>query len=409
MTAIAHAFAVQTTVQTVTGTTFTTVLSLASSNFVADGVYLVEVQCTLGRADTTVDVQAKTRHGTTDFADSAARWEAADQAGARVAYRWFTRWTAVASEGIDIQIACDTAAVNVTADQITIMVMRLDVDLVENTDYVYAEVATDTNLSLTPLTNGASVTFTPTAGDDWLVKVCAQHDVVSVTASYGVRIFSSGTFNQTQPSLQREGENAAEQNVYTAARVFLGLGAVGQTFREESFNTQAASGVRLHSKIFALRLNAFRNHVGAWTEAEEALGTTDWADPYQVGISLTPDVAGDVWLEASMVADLNNASREATARLQVDDVDQPGTQTSDIYLLTDPADVTDEIPVHQMTIVNLSAAAHTFDWEGDADSTTGAPAAEDRHLCAFTMELPEAGGGGGQAPRSMHQYRQRRV
>jgi hypothetical protein len=387
MAELAHAFVEQTTRQTVTGVTYGTVASIPSSEFVADGVYIIRITALIDSSTTNFRMETKFIHGSTDFSGvEYAKKTLTAGSGAPYTYIGHQVWTAVSGEAINLQIRGLDAAQVVGADTIAMVVARLDADLVENTDYWQAERNVDDALDTTGV-NGANISLTPPAGTDLLVLTCSRIDVDSVTSSFGSRIISTGTFNESSPSGVREGEISAEFLITSHARVFTGLAASAQTFTEQSFSEQSSGGIRTNSKLFAIRLDVFKNHVSAWTVAAEVLGTTDWADPFQVGISLTPDVAGDVWIIANAVFDAGNALREVAYRLQVDNVDQPtGWEAGD--LIESTADATDEMPFGTQTVENLTAAAHTFDFEGDASGgTTGAPEVEDRMLCAFTFEL----------------------
>jgi hypothetical protein len=188
----------------------------------------------------------------------------------------------------------------------------------------------------------------------------------------------------------REGENTAERLITSHCRTFTGLAASTQTFKEQSYNDSADSGTRTNSRIFALNLNKFKNHVSAWTAAAETLGTTDWADPYQVGITLTPDVAGDVWILATAIFDVGAALREVAFRLQIDNADSVGTWVATV-LNESSADATDDMPFGTQSVENLTAALHTFDFEGDGSGgAADGQTVKQRALCAFTFELAAA-------------------
>lgn len=386
MTQIAHSYSEQTTRQVVTGSTYGTVLSHAAGNFVAGQKYLVVVQalCDL-EVGSTNHIQMRTIHGATPFAQSEYILEPTN-AGRRYNYHWFTVWTAVGGEAINFQISSDVA-VNVGADQITIFAMRLDADLIENTDWFFNELATDAALSTTPL-DGASVTFTPTVSTNWLVLSGAQLDVASLSASYGTQLVPSGTYSDIGPAFQREGEDVAELLITTLCRVFEEVGAVSHTFKEQSFNTVAASGNRLHSAIFALNLNKFRNVAIVADPSDDVLGTILW-DDLLASISYIPEVATDVWalLFGTFVPVVSGA--EMTHRLTIDGADQPPTQTVDEYNEEEPANgVTDALTVTRQTVEpGMTAALHTFNWEAETSLSTAAALTRDRMLIVVSMEL----------------------
>lgn len=401
MAAIAHLSTEQGTRQTVTGVTYTAVRSFSSSDFVAGGVYLILVMSSIDNAATSSQVKAHLVHGTTEF-DGTEYIKTQLTAGANAPYTYFSWvvWTAVAFEGVAFEIASTAAGVVAGADQIVMVQMRLDVDLVENTDWFRAA-DDESDPVLVAGTPGASLSFTPPAGTDWLVLTSARFDIASATLSLGSKIVSTGTYNESVPSDMREGEATSEFLITSHMRVFTGLAASTQTFTENSYNDSADSGTRTNSRIFALNLNKFKEHVSAWTEAAETLGTTDWADPYQVGISLTPSVAGDSWIIATAIFDVGAALREVAFRLQIDNADSVGTWDAAV-LNESSADATDDMPFGTQSVESLTAAAHTFDFEGDGSGgAADGQTVKQRSLCAFTFELAEAappvtiGDGGG--------------
>lgn len=385
MTIIAHSFSEQTTRQTVVGTTYTTVLSHASGNFTAGGKYLIMVTalCDLP-VGATDHIRMRTIHGATAFADSEYVLEPSN-ANKRYNYSWFKVWTAVGGEAIDFQISCSNVAATVGADQICIFAMRLDADLIENTDWFFNEVATDSALTTTPL-DGASVTFTPTVSTNWLVLSTAQLDVDSLTVNYATRIQPSGTYSDAVPKWSREGEDVAETFIATLGRVFEDVGAVSQTFKEQSFNEVGNSGNRLHSAIFALNLNRFRTKAHIYDPSNDELGTILW-DDLLGNLSIFPDSTGDVWIVLSGIFDLNSAGNEITHRLTVDEVDQPATQTTDQYAEEEGADDIDELAVWRQTVENLSATIHDISWEAEASASVNGPEVRDKMMVAITMEL----------------------
>ena len=384
MTIIAHSFSEQTTRQTVVGTTYTTVLSHASGNFVAGGKYLIMVTALCDGPNGTDHIRMRTAHGGVAFADSQYVIEPPNPAK-RFNYAWFKVWTAVGGEAIDFQISCSDVAQTVGADQITIFAMRLDADLIENTDWFFNELGTDGALSTTPL-DGASVTFTPTVSTNWLVLSTAQLQVSSLTVNYATRIQPSGTYTDPSSKWSREGEDVAETFVATVGRVFEDVGAVSQTFKEQSFNEVGNSGNRLHSAIFALNLNRFRTKAHVYDNSEAELGTIDWDDLF-ANLAIVPDSTGDVWILASGIYDLGQAGNEITHRLLVDDVDQPDTQTADRYLEEEGADDIDELSIWRQTAESLTAAIHSITWEGDVSAVVNVPVLKDKFILCITMEL----------------------
>ncbi len=71
----------------------------------------------------------------------------------------------------------------------------------------------------------------------------------------------------------------------------------------------------------------------------------------------------------------------------------PAGQTAAVYDYRGGIDSTDREPMGISTMVSsMTAAAHTIDVDGSVDSTSGTPAAQQRSLVAFTLELAATGG-----------------
>ena len=135
-TEIGHAYDAITTGFVTTATTETDVdnIYLTSGNFTVGDKYLI-----IGNAETncsvaSCDVEIHYEHGTTDFTESFNRLEQDDTA-AYYTHTWFTVWTAVSNEGIQMEIISPTAGTK-TVDQASIIAINLS-DLTENTDWFY--------------------------------------------------------------------------------------------------------------------------------------------------------------------------------------------------------------------------------------------------------------------------------
>jgi hypothetical protein len=358
-----------------------TLSSGTGSGFTTGKKYLLVVTAQISENSTGVE-QIKVLHGSTDFADSEAVYAGA--AGARISYMWFGVWTAVAGEGIKVQFA--VSAGTMVLDQASILAIDLSSNLTENTDWFINERGTDDALTGVA-TNGGAITFTPTtASQNWLVLSMAQIDHVSGTAIGQISaLVRSGEAASSTPATAIYATTTTQIFMHTVARVF-SLGAASNTFTEQSSET-GADAARLHSKVFALNLAKFRTNVGEYTDGTAALSATDYATELETA-SITPAMAGDVWIGAYWTFDQNNTGRSAEYRVQVDGSDQPAGQTTDNYsFLYNALNAASAFPMHLSTMATMTAAAHTIDLDASADSTTGTPNGMHRQLWAVTMEL----------------------
>ncbi len=392
MAEIAHAFAEQTTLQTHTGDTSWTDISgaaIASGSFTTGKKYLLICKANLNGDNTAGNFGIKMLHGSTDFGTSENIIEVANTSQYQP-YLWFTVWTAVASEGIKMQFATttNTGVDTVRVDQITLFAMNLSDDLTEDTDWFFDETVADTTLSTTwSTTNNATKTFTPSGNSDWLVMTASRIDPDSAARNFESRINSSGDVTDTEPVCSQEGEDTANDRfVFTLLRAFA-LTNQSNTFTEQGRIDVATGGPRKSSTIFLLNLEKFKDHADVYTAAEFVFtSTSGYGDEVQT-LGITPTQTGDVLILSHYIYDAQNISRTLTARQQVDNSDQPPTQTSDARMIAAPWDATDELIIADMTVESLDNTLHTIDNDAHVDATTDSPAAEDRTIVLIPMEL----------------------
>jgi hypothetical protein len=400
---IAHAFTEVNTAQTTMSGTLVDVpgASIASENFVAGKKYLLYVTAQITNQTATDSVELVALHGTTPFDDalggsggSHAVFSTAS-ASMQWAYGWFTVWTAVSGEAIKLQFRTPGELGTAQVDRIAMLAINLSDNFVENTDWAFAEDATDVTLT-TAFTDGASVTVTPAGASDWLVLTSAQGPGANGGAALALtRINRSGEAASVLPEARVEVTLMGDQMPMTLARVFA-LTAASNTFTEQSATSANGWGiVRTHSSVFILNLSKFKVHASAYTEPDLALSATAYATQLQT-LSITPTVASNVWIGAYWGFDRNDALRNAKFRVQVDNVDQPAGQTTDAYVFAQTNDASDEVPMILSTLANLTPAAHTVDLDASVDAPTGhrpprhtppPPTGQHRTLWAVTMEL----------------------
>jgi hypothetical protein len=385
--AIAHAFTEVNTAQTTTSGTLVDVPGalIASENFVAGKKYLLYVTAQMTNQTATDSIELVALHGKTDFDGKPSFVPFDDALGGsggsdavfstfsasmQWAYGWFTVWTAVSGEAIKLQFRAPGELGTAQVDRIAMLAINLSDDLAENTDWAFAEDATDVTLT-TAFTDGASVTVTPAGASDWLVLTSSQGPGANGGAALALtRISRSGEAASVLPEARVEVNLLGDQMPMTLARVFP-LAAASNTFTEQSAASANGSGlVRTHSSVFVLNLSKFKVHASAYTEPDLALSATAYATQLQT-LSITPTVAGDVWIGAYWGFDRNSALRNAKFRVQVDNVDQPAGQTTDAYVFAQTNDAADEDPMVLSTLANLTAAAHTVNLDASVDTPTG--------------------------------------
>lgn len=385
--AIEHAYAEITSNVSTTSSTFTGVTgaSLSSGSFTVGKKYLIRIVARFAVSSTN-DGEVRVVHGSTGFAGSQS-WLQATNNGHSFSYQFVTVWEAVSSEGIALQYRSRTGASTVNSDFASVFVMCLSDALTENVDWAFNENATDTTVSATLNTyqDGASVTFTPSGSSDWLVLSTVLMDAGAQATNYPVVRLNSG--GAMTPFVSLDVFNTAlDELVYGLERVF-SLTAVSTTMKAQyaaSANSQSMQ--HLNSTIFALNLSKFRNAAVAYTDGTTNLSATNYATNLQT-LSVTPAVQGNVWIGGMWTFHTGGSGRTAKHRIQVDSNDVPAGQTSAAYTYSKSSDARDENMHLQSVVSNMTAASHTINLDGSADSTTGTPQGQYRSLWAIPMEL----------------------
>ena len=386
--AVDHTFVEVTTRQTTTSDVYVDIpgAAIAPTSFTTGRKYLLVFTAQVDSPlSATRSAYIQTVHGSTVFPGSEFSFRTDDTA-IRYGYYWFVVWTAVSGETVKLQYHIEGTTVLVGADQITMFKLDLG-DLTENTDWFFNENTAGDTITGTGWDGLASATFTPSAASSWLAMTTMRGDPDAISVNYESRIARSGEATETQPLTTWEGNDATnDRYVQTLARVFP-LTAASNTFTQESRCDAACTYPRSYSSVFALNLNKFEDSTSAWTEAPIALSTTNFATQVQTA-GLTPTRAANVWILGQFADDVDTAGNFHRFRLQVDNVDQPGTQTSDAYAQWENWDTKDEVVSAIQTVGNLAVAAHTFDLDASREGTTAN--AEDRMIFAVSMVLAGA-------------------
>jgi len=293
------------------------------------------------------------------------------------------------AEDIHFQMITSFATAAAMTDTTQIFYMRLDADLVDGTDYKFAE---DDDMGApvahtgTPA-NFASITFTPAVGaEDWLIIGNSLHEIQSTTKQGLYRInYDAGTDDAPECSL--EGKQAGNNIAQALIRTYT-LTAAAHTFTMQGYDSAlgAPQNDHLRTAIFALRLNAFADHAFVWNEADYAY--TNHSVWEEIGnIDLTVTNAADFLTLAAVVGDPSGVGHTNRERIQVGGVTHP-TGSGD-YADAGAHDALDTMNFIQMLLQNWGVGAVDIDQDGQTNNL--GVRAEDRSLTTFSMEL--AGGG----------------
>lgn len=387
MTAIAHAFAAQTALQSNATTTFVDVLTLADTIFTAGKKYLIwataEYSSTNGSGSRRPELRVI--HGSTPFDDSLAYTPQAFALNRWRTYTWFHVWTAVSTEALKLQFRSINADTTARVDNSTIFTLCLTDYGTENTDWFFNELGTDSATLSATAQDGATITVAPSVSSKWLVASLAQ--INGTTGSQMLsRLVRSGEASSSVPEIKinpYDGTNHRDQLACIAAFTL----AASNTFTEQSLSN-ATAHTRLHSKLFALNLSRFARGEFSYNAGDTALSSSSWATAAATA-SITPSATGPVWAGASALTLRDAAACLPAYRLQIDNADDPATQTTDAYP-HQRGEVSGNVdPWAIQTVSSLSAAAHTLDLDTyNVAGGGGANASRNRTIWAVELDVP---------------------
>jgi hypothetical protein len=395
---ISYDYAEQTTSQTHTGDTSWTSISgaqIPDSFFTTSADYLILTGCLMSGDDGNSVFGVQTTHATTLLDGSNSQFEPSNSVEnvGEYHYLYMDKWTAVASEAINMQFKTFSSGQTVDVDTVTMLAMRLDADLTDGSDYDFSRNTTDTSLDTNwSTTNNASITIQSgdhAVNDRYLILAVALQDDASTSQQHESRIERSGEATENAPTVSREGEDTTNGKITQFMARAIQLGASDNTFLTSS-RKDAGTGTREYSAIFALNLDKFAVSNHAYTAGSVALSTTDWATEAQ---TMTFDLSGEAANRNSFVMCYFVNDAEVTAggvhfcqsRLQIDNSDDPAGQTAHVWQ-SRSWDATDLLDIGIFTVPEpLTNASHTIDNDADVDDTDGA--ALQRLIAAFTFEL----------------------
>ena len=395
MAEIPHAYTAVTSEQTSTSDSYGSVAgsSISSSNFTSGRKYLIRVTAQLRGSNINANFYCQLLHGSTAFTGS----EYSFQPGATstyYTYDFFTVWTAVSSEGLQLQFKCETAGHTVGADQITMVAIEISEDLTENTDWFFSENTTSTSLTTSDSSsNNASITFTPGSSGDYYILCSGSQDPSSSGKQSIMKLIRSGEASDTVSSIIEGEDTTVDRYIQTVMKVY-SLGASSNTFTQKSSVTVSDGGSRSRSAVFAIRLDVFEDYSFAHTAGTLSIDTTD---DFSTGTnaqtdSFTPAQTGDWYLSSFGILE----DTLARFRQQIDNSDDPASQTSDLYDQQRTYDPNDEIQWAIQAVSNLNTSSHTLDF--DVTSRVSGQTMKERLVVAFSMQLADGGGGGGGPP-----------
>lgn len=378
---------------TANSTTWVDVATIAAGSFTAGKKYLILATAYLEHASSANEIRFRIVHGTTPtvFTDGSHVYELTNGTQ-KTCWGYMTVFTQPGTAEL-VKIQISVSATNVGEAHLgNIFALNLSDNLVENTDWFFNEVTVDYNVTAS-LVAQAAVTFTPNGTDDWLIIANGVIDYAENTNEVIMSIHDSVS-GVDEPRMDQEGEDATflDLRSWMLARTFTPSNA-SHTFSARFAGETDTADLVLSSRIFAINLNKFRQHAFAYATAEEApAATPSWTTTRT--LAPNPEVTGNWFILGSFTNDVNNTDVLST-RLQVNAAGAglaSNPNYGDDAPESDSWDATDVSPFQIFTRVSLTSGA-TRDINLDVQMVSGTVLrVQERHLVAFSLELPAAAG-----------------
>lgn len=368
--------------------TYVDVLNEPATSFTANGKYLLVVTAALTIIDTTNLAFCRVVHGTTPTEFPGSEQIIEQGVASRFhSYLWSTVFTQPpTAEAIAVQFKTgggDPASLQ----DVALNWIRLDVDLVENTDWFFSEQNDEGAPPELPTSFGsefADLTFTPdNNNDDWLILSSYRIGTRNNGRNFDARLNRDDV--DLTPVHSYEGEDVTGELVKQFARVFT-LSNASHTFEMQALEeTAGANHVHQYSNVFALRLNAFQERHFNYIEGQIS---DEFFQIEVVGLTpFTPTTAGDFFIYGYFSHDIDDLTDTGFTqiRVQINGVTKPtgygeGTGRDKNW------DVTDRLAVGTAYIENLAAVLQDIDVDARY-GVVGPGNYEHRFALAFSMEL----------------------
>ncbi|RJR15324.1 glycosyltransferase [Candidatus Microgenomates bacterium] len=368
------------------GTTASTNGWIDSTNLTTGEDYLVMVWGYHNINNTNQQSGMRVTHGGTAFAESQAV-EEADRTGPeyKTPYYWFTVWTAVSGEDLEVEHYGSSASYDSRTQDINMIAINAE-DLVTDGNLVYHIQTTEVLPALTTTpTAKATITWTPAnAGDTWWIGAYSKGVIQTITGdAFNAQLdIDSGTIRSAQSI---DGEDTTDTPVYGLgwAQTFTAAQHTVELELSESVGDQSWAG----AGVFALRLNTFEDFSINATSGNQALSAGTNSYNQIATITDTPTTTGFWVVSGGFVNNLQADDARVRARIQQDN-------TTDITAEQGGYDqgLSDKVPHTAMDIKSYNAST-SYTWDLDARETLAATDANavDAWMVAFSTELAATG------------------
>lgn len=384
-------------------TTYTTVRTIASTNFVAGAKYLVLARGLLQINTPTRKPYAKLVWSTTgDIAQTEMVYEdnASDFPGANGREWSFGIILDVPNPAENLLIQIKPEVDTFTAELLNwqALFIRLDADLTQNTDFYVDtddDLAAPTALSTT-FADFATSTHTFAAGN-WLFIPTTRIGMGATVASYEIQIDASGGGITSETILysSAEREDSDENHVALGLPRVYNLNGSSFTFKVQARQTSGTDMDHSWSQIVAVNLDKFDQFKYAYTAGELTFAAADTFEEVQAITPFSPSTAANWALLGFGSFDAASNTVNGGLRMQVGGTTYPYDPTT--FAGVDGNGVGDEHVCSTIARVSFDTASKDIDLDARASSTS--EVIEDRVLLGFSLELAAAGGATSDTPK----------
>lgn len=385
MAEIAHATAYDAAFAT-TSTSYQTVVQIGAGSFVGSGKYVIFVTARVGGAYVGDDVYCRVVRGSTELpgSEQVFRSEQASETEQPYFYVYVFDQPATA-EAVTLQCRSELAE-TAWCDASRITAIRLDDDLTENDDWIWAEDDDESSpvaLSTT-FADFASKTWTPGEVSDWLffgVATIGHSGSPTVSAELQCLLDGTNKFG-VDGTIEHTHDDSRHVNAFPPWHE-ASLSAASHTFKMQCREDASGSYEHEWSGVFGIRLDAFADSGQAYTSGGVSVSGS-WTELQS--LSYTPGTTANHLIFAGAFFDGGTLDIMYDTRLQVDAVTEPAEWDDEASIRTNDAD--DQIPLCYQAYLSIDTGGVTIDLDAQASSTDFG---RQRAIIAWSLELAAAG------------------
>lgn len=325
--ALTVASATSETQQTTTSTTFTASDTSIASGSLPSGTYFVAWGAAVANSNNANVSNARLVRGSTEIAALSYESMTATAANMGIARSGYWLGTLSGSEALTIQYSSTAGTTYI--DSKFIKAIRLDTNLVADTDYFTSgsqessadEVANVSTSGWTDIKTLAK-TFHSTDTQDYLVFASMEISPDNVTNDCSARLEVDGTPGMTS---NLEGEDITDQQGYAVAKVYSVDGG-SKSIKLQGQSVGGATCDYRRSRIYVFRASVFDQVAEDYSAAETTLASSTWTDKNTK--VYTPNQSETVMVIGSRALSTNNATCGVATRF-----DDGTTQYADAQAL----------------------------------------------------------------------------